>query len=798
MSGRSVTTYRISWLWLPILTAVMALAACSDWINEPVEPCPQPADKSPELIPIYLHLEIHTPSGKKSYPTRSPETERENRIDHLRALLFRTDANGDPTTLIMCMKPFSLHQDPNQPNLYKADFNELAPDTIGSRSIRVVLLANAGPVGQLFDPEVGAPGTYTYSQLKSTLHSILTSPDTDLSQPIPAPIPSDEETPLLMWAMPHDLIEVRHGVDATLEACMMRDVARVDVRVEERLHTSETFVMRSVYIYKPSTSICHIPDDVTVAETLDDFGHPYMYAHTPTLDGANDVWYRWDYEEQVDDNGVFEAKCYIPEGETVMAGRNNGAGKPFDVNHTNRPAVIVGGYYNASKTMSYYRIDFCNGEGKLVDILRNHLYDIHVRSVLGPGEPTPDEAYESNKISLVAEITDWCMVDNDVMFEGAEWITVSKRVLHFTGNAGAGNTFVVNSSIPVEEWEFALGEDDFSYSSLLQSDNFFVARPIAEEDSKILVVTKNPLEPGQDPVSERLNIRIGNVQFYITLVQYPVQQSYWFLADYFTGSGSSWEHVIDFPIGGLHPNVPKNNFLEFLNWLFGGNYDFPVGDGDHVSDNEYVNLGFWKFLDWFFTDPYGHYIGGTPDQWGEDWSNPIAVLVYDLVQWVIGGNYREEIGWGPVDPDNPNFATVGADVAASFLEWVHFDEFREWLGQMVEDPDKPFYATEGTELLSYFWQWTSQQPIDDWLEAFKPPEYDPGDQAKVNIDKMISVLTWLLKTDYSGILGDEPDGNGDVDPGGNITDHYLGTGPWGESHDIEHPVGQPPDTGDES
>ena len=61
-------------------------------------------------------------------------------------------------------------------------------------------------------------------------------------------------------------------------------------------------------------------------------------------------------------------KIYLPEADLSW-------GTVFDGNHTNRLAIIVGGYYNSSADLSYYRVDFTNDvSGDKMNILRNHVY----------------------------------------------------------------------------------------------------------------------------------------------------------------------------------------------------------------------------------------------------------------------------------------------------------------------------------------------------------------------------------------------------------------------------------------
>lgn len=757
---------------LPLLLTVLLLQSCSDWLWESGGDCPGDDQNNDVAAVLNLEMEIHTPSAQRRKPTRGlrPGDDRENVIAEVAVLLFLADANGQPTEMLDCLEPYLLLQDENQPELYHAAFAKVLDGTLRNRDLRVCVLANGKHLLPKIEEAQGQKpkGNLTYGEIEALVHTVLTTDEGEIENRREPATPTrdiDGMQGFTMWGLPFDIIKVKGETSVAIECCLMRDLARFDVRLGEELRQSGLFDFRSVHFYRPSTTVMHFPQTGGIEHTVDEVGHPYHYATAPTLHPDNGIYWRWDYEESVED-GVFTKKCYVPEGEVIMQGRNGGAGKPRDINHTNRPAVIVGGYYNGSSEMSYYRIDVCNEEGNLVEILRNHLYDITIRSVLGPGQPTPDEAYDNNAIKIVAQITDWCMVDRDVMYNGADWITVSKRVINLTGNAGAGTTFVINSSVPLDEWEFKLGEDtDFTTGTLIQSDTFFVTRPIQEVDSKILVVTQHDLEPGNEPVSERLYVRIGGrVLFYITIVQHPLQGDYWFLGDYFPGDRGPWQAVINFPIGGKDPSIPPDNFMEFLKWLFGDKFSGSVGEGDNISESEYLNGFFWQFLTWFFTDPYGHIIGGTMDEWNEDWHNPIAAIVFNLFKWMLGDNYYREIegpDTEPYDPEHPKYSTVGPAMAMEFMDWFKIlDYIREidGPGDQPYDPSKPNYTTVGAETMKNFLAWMKNNDYFDDLSSWRPNEGDDPDSVGSRvIDLVWKALEWCLSSNFSGELGEEPE-----------------------------------------
>ena len=100
---------------------------------------------------------------------------------------------------------------------------------------------------------------------------------------------------------------------------------------------------------------------------------------------------------------------------------------------SNRPCIIIGGKYNESDEVTYYRADFLDGEKKYLNLLRNHKYTFLVRKIGGKGFPSVEDAYEAGPTNLEAEVIQW----NDGGFLEGVWdgtyeIRFSGRKAHFT------------------------------------------------------------------------------------------------------------------------------------------------------------------------------------------------------------------------------------------------------------------------------------------------------------------------------------------------------------------------------
>ena len=74
-------------------------------------------------------------------------------------------------------------------------------------------------------------------------------------------------------------------------------------------------------------------------------------------------------------------------------------------------ALVVGGKYNGSATVTYYRVNLLTTDDLSPThisshILRNHRYDVEIQNVDGPGEGTPMEAYMGSS-KIIVKVLEW-------------------------------------------------------------------------------------------------------------------------------------------------------------------------------------------------------------------------------------------------------------------------------------------------------------------------------------------------------------------------------------------------------
>jgi len=88
-----------------------------------------------------------------------------------------------------------------------------------------------------------------------------------------------------------------------------------------------------------------------------------------------------------------------------------------EANKLKGTALVVGGKYNGSPTTTYYRINIKTITEPVANytspILRNHLYDVVIQDVTGPGYSTPMEAYRGDSSGITVQIQAWNQANRD-------------------------------------------------------------------------------------------------------------------------------------------------------------------------------------------------------------------------------------------------------------------------------------------------------------------------------------------------------------------------------------------------
>lgn len=191
---------------------------------------------------------------------------------------------------------------------------------------------------------------------------------------------------------------------------MIRMVARIDVSLDAGI---SNFVLTEAYLFNYTTAgyISYFKSDFNLT--------PVIAVRTPAVPAAGDhsgfpVLRTNPYAAH---NGEITRTIYTFESEAITTE----AGK------TRKTALVIGGSYT-SGTTSYYRIELKTDDDQSDNIssgvLRNHLYNVKVRSVTGQGYDTPEEAYQG-KSRLTTQVVAWNLADQNVVIDRQYNLTVS-------------------------------------------------------------------------------------------------------------------------------------------------------------------------------------------------------------------------------------------------------------------------------------------------------------------------------------------------------------------------------------
>lgn len=452
--------YTIRKLLLAALIAVTA--ACSSESRHDDAPAAAVGDS------IAVRITVSAPPQyvPQSRAAAAMTDDQESTVDDLLIMLFTPDAT-DKT------KPATVYKVVEATNLQK----------------------NEASGGYSFDARIGVDPATTPAELivvtvanaASRADAITAGMTYDEAQAaLVAPAPDLADTRLTLWGIgdrPIDTSLHAQGLGITL----IRDRARIVLGIDTEKVPAALFAPQSLQVMKASSGMLLMPSIANITGNK---------ATAPSLPADNTT-----ADSPVADN----MKLYIAEADVLMGSTD---GNPDDTNRLNRPAIIVGGSYREAEAPCYYRVDFKTKEGdeyKLIDVLRNHSYNITVTAVNGPGEPTPEEAYNSIITSIDAVITTWEDINNDIAFDGANWIAMPRTAI-LGPEAGAEAELPVATNVDPALW----GEQVWAVET--DAELFSVTIPESLDEAGAGMLTIKALQPLPDDVE----IRTAQLHIYVT------------------------------------------------------------------------------------------------------------------------------------------------------------------------------------------------------------------------------------------------------------------------------------------
>ncbi|WP_165024199.1 fimbrial protein [Dysgonomonas sp. ZJ279] len=366
----------------------------------------QEQDDTTDTSKKTIKVEFHTKNI-----TFAAQTANESQISEIQALVFINDGNGYKYSY--GATGTSINSDDNISTSF-----DIVVYTVGQPA-KIYIVANANNAIANNLPMVGD----TESEVKQKITQSVTSANITDNFP--------------MWGeylLPSGIASTLNNTVVQLN--VLRAVARVDISTTE---TASTFEMVSAQAFRVNNNLQVAPNAYTGALLVSDPSIPT--GSSATINTAPII---------ITDN-ISESQLYLPESEAPAV-----ANQVSDAT-----CVIVGGRYNGSSDITYYRLDFAPNivNYPLGQILRNHHYTFSIINVTSPGWPTPEEAAENIPTNIEVAIQDWADENMNVGMDGTDYFRISTRTITLKSPITAYGYASISTDVPVYtiQWSDAAG-----------------------------------------------------------------------------------------------------------------------------------------------------------------------------------------------------------------------------------------------------------------------------------------------------------------------------------------------------
>ncbi|MDR1882245.1 MAG: hypothetical protein LBR26_05615, partial [Prevotella sp.] len=256
-------------------------------------------------------------------------------------------------------------------------------------------------------------------------------------------------TPFPMWGMTDSSVSLT-SASSISSISLLRSVARIDVGLKfpdnvtdgtetgQGLTPSTTFTLEEVYLYNSL-------DKGSVA--------PYNGNYSGTTVTAPSI-------PTTPDPGTNNSP--VPSYLS-----SNGTADGFDTNKScmraiymaehaagtdalsDNPYLVIGGRYNGSGTVTYYRLDFVSGnypDQEFLPVLRNHRYRFNITGVAGPGYTSAALAAAARPVNLTYDLSATDESLASYVYDGQYALGVSRDSYTFDNTARTGITLQVSTT----------------------------------------------------------------------------------------------------------------------------------------------------------------------------------------------------------------------------------------------------------------------------------------------------------------------------------------------------------------
>lgn len=387
---------------------------------------------------------------------------------------------------------------------------------------------------------------------------------------------------------------------------MLRAIARVDVKAQDVV---SNFELKSVQVFRVNDKVQVIPGNSAT---------PSIPSTSQTI---NTISYPVTGNELV--SGI-----YIPESASPV--ENERISKAT--------CVVVGGIFNNSGKITYYRVDFnsVTSEQPFGQVCRNYRYVLNIKKVSAAGWNNAEDAANNAATNLEVQIKEWDDNSSDIYFDGVNYFALSSRTVVLPSIINYVKSVDIDTDVDEYTMQWADEEGNgyggsAGWGEYLENDTFKVS---LGSDGKSLQVTTLRLNTGISNYSKKILITAKRLRIVVTIMQTPASDRPAVTVLSYRGHrgalGSNFSTPHAYATGLKPILVNSNNFGTAGTFPFDGftlveSYTSP-GDGMTIASLAGINI---LFLPNWTNDNLTLKSANVVKQWLEAKKNRIMIFSFE-------------------------------------------------------------------------------------------------------------------------------------------------------------------------
>ncbi|MDR1884063.1 MAG: hypothetical protein LBR26_14985 [Prevotella sp.] len=450
----------------------------------------QPDDVLPPVPDGYVRMQITVP-GLTPVSTYALSSDAESKVSTVGVLVFGSDSK------YLC---------------YAAIIEPSKITGTGSTKTFDVYLQGANNASSAYVMVVtnASVDTLGFAASRPTKEAVMQSMTFDS----PGKWPVDGSKTFPMWGMTDSPVSLA-GASSIPSISLIRSVARIDVGLkfpnnvvdgtETATGLGSTFTLEEIYLYNSLNKGSVAPYSGKYSETT------ATAPSIPTSPSIPDINSAIPYLATDPADGFSANKSCM--NAIYMAEHAAGTDAL-----TNNPYLVIGGKYNGSGTVTYYRLDFVSGSypsQTLLPVLRNHRYRFNITEVKGPGYGSVTAAAEARPVNLTYDLSATDESLTSYVYDGQYALGISQDSYILDNKARTGITLKVSTTY---EKGYTAVSSNTSWLVITGGASTSTANSSGSPTTLTFMVTANTVT-GANPRTETITITSGRLTKTVTVTQ---------------------------------------------------------------------------------------------------------------------------------------------------------------------------------------------------------------------------------------------------------------------------------------